>query len=792
MATTTASDTGRYVGEGVLRKEDPKLITGQATFIESIVPPGTLWLSIVRSTMAHARLKSVNVAHALEADGVVAAFTGPDLSDEWTAPLPLAWPVTDDIKIADHWAVAKDKVCHQGDAVAVILAESRAAADDAAELVEVEYEPLPLVTEVEAALADDAPIVHESFGTNKCYTWSLNNGDIDAAFKDAEVVVKERYVQQRLIANAIEPRGVVVLPIPASGEFTLWSSTQIPHILKVTLAMVMGIPEAKLRVIAPDVGGGFGSKLDVYAEEAICLALARRLGRPIKWVERRSEGYLSTVHGRDQVQYIELAATADGKIKGIRARLVVNMGAYLQLLTPGTPLLGAFLYCGSYGAEAYSFECTGVYTNTTPTDAYRGAGRPEATYAIERAIDALARKVGIDPVEIRRRNFLPKGEDVASPGGLQCDSIDFEATLDKALAMLDYPEFRKTQQARRDSGDHRQLGVGFSSYVEMCGLAPSKVLASLNYVAGGWDAATVRVLPTGKVEVAMGVTPHGQGHETSWSQITADALGVDFDDVVVLHSDTQVAPLGMDTYGSRSLSVGGVALHFACERVIAKAKKLAAHTLEVATDDLEFSEGKFSVKGVPDKAQTIQEVAFGAWSAHDLPDGIEPGLSESYVYDPPNFSFPFGTHICIVEVDTETGKCEITRYIAVDDCGNIINPMIVDGQIHGGIAQGAAQALYEEAVFDSAGNLLTSSMMNYLVPSAAEFPSFELGRNVTPNPTNPMGVKGIGEAGTIAATPAVVNAVIDALSHLGVEHLDMPASPETVWKTIQAAQGGAS
>lgn len=792
MTTATTKNAGRYVGGGILRKEDPKLLTGQATFVESILPSGTLWLTIVRSTMAHARLKSVNVAPALEAEGVVAAFTGADLADEWAAPLPMAWPVTDDIKIADHWAVAKDKVCHQGDAVAVVLAESRTASRDAAELVEVEYEPLPVVTDVEAALADDAPVVHEGFGTNKCYTWVLNNGDIDAVFKDAEVVVKERYVQQRLIGNAIEPRGVVVQPIPASGDFTLWTSTQIPHILKVTLAMVMGIPEARLRVIAPDVGGGFGSKLNVYAEEALCLALARRLGRPIKWVATRSEGYVSTTHGRDQVQYIELAATAEGKIKGVRARIVANMGAYLQLISPGTPLLGAFLYSGSYGAEAYSFECTGVYTNTTPTDAYRGAGRPEATYAIERAMDTLARKVGIDPVEVRRLNFLPKGENVPCPGGLQCDSIDFELPLDKALGMLDYAAFRKEQQARRDSGDTKQLGVGFSCYIEMCGLAPSQVLASLKYVAGGWDAATVRVLATGKVEVAMGVTPHGQGHETTWSQITADALGVDFDDVVVLHSDTQIAPLGMDTYGSRSLSVGGVALHYACNRVIEKGKKIAAHTLEVAPEDLEFAAGKFSVKGVPDKAQTIQEVAFGAWSAHNLPPGLEPGLNESYVYDPPNFAFPFGTHICIIEVDTETGKCEIARYIGVDDCGNVINPMIVDGQVHGGIAQGAAQALYEEAVYDSAGNLTTGSMMNYLVPSAAEFPSFELDRTVTPNPTNPMGVKGIGEAGTIAATPAVVNAVIDALSHLGVEHIDMPASPETVWNAIQAAQGGGS
>ncbi len=789
-ATTTSAE--RSVGVGVLRKEDPKLLSGQGTFVESITPPGTLWISMVRSPMAHARIKSIDLAAALAAPGVEAAFTGTDLADEWASALPMAWPVTEDIKIAEHWPVTKDKARYLGDAVAVVVATSRVAAKDAAELVEVDYEPLPVVTNAEAALEDGAPLVHEDFGTNKCYTWSLNNGDIDAVFKSADVVVKERYLQTRLIPNAIEPRGVVVQPLAAAGELTMWSATQIPHIAKLTLAMCVGIPEGKLRVIAPDVGGGFGSKLNVYAEEAICLALARRLGRPMKWVAERSEGYLATTHGRDLVQEIELAASKDGTIKGYRVRLVVNMGGYLQLLTPGVPVLGGFLYCGPYGGEAYSFECTGVYSNTTPTDAYRGAGRPEATYAIERAMDCLARKLGMDPVEIRRRNFLPKGSLVNSPGGLQFDSTDNEVALDKALEQFDYDGFRKDQQARRDSGDTKQIGVGFSTYAEMCGLAPSQLLGSLSYVAGGWEAAIVRMLPTGKVEVVTGASPHGQGHETAWSQITADALGVDFDDVTVLHGDTHVAPLGMNTYGSRSLAVGGVALHYACDRVVEKGKTIAAHLLEVAEEDLEFAAGSFTVKGVPDKTKSIQEVAFAAWTAHSLPEGTEPGLEATYVYDPPNFTFPFGTHICCVEVDTETGKVEVAKYHCVDDCGNVVNPMIVDGQIHGGLAQGIAQALYEEAIYDDDGNLTTSSMMNYLVPSAAELPSFQLDRTTTPSPTNPMGVKGIGEAGTIASTPAVINAVIDALSHLGVEHIDMPASPENVWKTIQAAQGGAS
>ncbi len=780
----------KYVGGGVKRKEDAKLLTGQGTFVESIAPPGTLWISVVRSPLAHATIVSVDLTPALGEPGVVAAFGGAELADDWAAGLPCAWPVTEDIKIPDHWPVAKEVVRHLGDAVAVVVATSRAEAKDAAELVEVDYEPLPVVTEIEAALADGAPLVHEDFGTNRCYTWALSNGDVDAAFQDAEVVIKQRYLQPRLIPNAIEPRGVVVQTVAAAGEFTMWSATQIPHIAKVTLAMTLGIPETKLRVIAPDVGGGFGSKLNVYAEEAICLALARRLGRPIKWVEERSEAYLATTHGRDLIQQIELAATKEGKIKAYRVKLLVNMGAYLQLITPGVPLLGAFVYCGCYGGEAYSLECTGVFSNTTPTDAYRGAGRPEATYAIERTIDALAHEVGLDPVEVRRRNFLPAGELVTSPGGLQFDSTNYEPSLDRALEMVHYDELRKEQQARQERRDAKQLGIGFSSYVEMCGLAPSQVLGSLRYGAGGWDAAVVRCLPTGKVEVVTGTSPHGQGHETAWSQIAADALGVPFDDVTVLHGDTAVAPLGMDTYGSRSAAVGGVALHNACQRVLEKAKLIAAHLLEVSPEDLEFDSGRFAVKGAPDKAKTIQEVAFAAWTAHSLPEGTEPGLEATHVYDPPNFTFPFGTHICAVEVDTETGKVDITRYVAVDDCGTVINPMIVDGQLHGGIAQGIAAALYEEAIYDSDGNLLTPSMINYLVPSAAEVPSFQLDRTVTPSPTNPLGVKGIGEAGTIAAGAAVMGAVADSLWHLGVRHIDMPATPENVWRAIQQAEGG--
>ncbi len=784
MAVTEEKIT-TYVGEAVGRKEDPELLTGQARFVDDLTVPGMVWAAVVRSPHAHARIKSVDCSKALAAEGVAAAFSGADLADE-LGGLPCAWPVTEDINMPTHRPLATDKARYVGDGVAVVVAESRALAKDAAELVEVDYEPLAAVTDVEAALTDGAPLVHDEFGTNRSYTWALTAGEVDKAFADAAVTVKERYRQQRLIPNAIEPRGVLVQPVPAQGEFTLWSATQVPHILRVLLSMILGIPESKLRVIAPDVGGGFGSKLNVYAEEALCLALARRLGRPVKWVEERSEAYLATIHGRDVVQEIELAATAEGKITAARTRLTAAMGAYLQLVTPGVPLLGAWLYAGAYGVEAYDFTCTGVFTNTTPTDAYRGAGRPEATYAIERAVDALARKLDLDPVELRRRNFISEfPATIAS--GLTIDSGDYHAALDRALAILDYDTVRREQAERRERGDTKQLGIGFSTYVEMCGLAPSRILAAIRYGAGGWDTATIRCLPTGTVQVLTGTSPHGQGHATTWSQIVADQLGVGYDEVEVLHGDTAVVPLGMDTYGSRSLAVGGVALYHAAQKVIAKARAIVSHQLEVAEDDLEYANGRFTVKGT-DRSMTVKETALAAWTAHNLPDGMEPGLEATYVYDPPNFSWPGGTHIAVVEVDTETGAADLARYVAVDDLGNVINPTIVDGQVHGGIAQGVAQALFEEAVYDDEGNLVTGSMINYLVPSAAELPSFELDRTVTPSPTNPLGVKGVGETGTIASVAAVMNAVVDALAPFGVTDIDMPASPERVWRALEEAR----
>ena len=794
MTTLESPPGGGVVGTRLLRKEDPALLTGEARFVDDIVVPGALHVAVVRSPFAHARIRSVDTAAAVALPGVVQVLTGADLREEWAAPMPCAWPVTEDMRNPEHLPVAVDKACYVGDAVAVVVAESREAAKDAADAVVVDFEELPAVVDLDDA-ASDRVVIHEALGTNVSYSWELipDPGAVDRAFAEAAHTVSERYVQQRLIPAAMEPRGVVVVPQPFGGEFTIYSGTQIPHILRVMFAATLGISEAKLRVIAPAVGGGFGSKLDVYAEELICLALARRLGRPVRWTEERIENAQATIQGRGQIQRIELAADADGRVTAVRVELLADMGAYLQLVTPGIPLLGAFLYHGVYDVPAYSFRCTSVFTTKTPTDAYRGAGRPEATYAIERAMDALAREVGVDPAEIRRRNFIaPDAFPYSSAAGLVFDSGDYAPALARALELADYDGVRAEQERRRAAGSSRHLGVGISSYVEMCGLAPSRVLASLSYGAGGWEAATVRILPTGKVQVVTGTSPHGQGHETSWSMLVADRLGIGPEDVEVLHGDTAVSPLGLDTYGSRSLAVGGTAVVIATDRVVAKARAIAAHQMEAAEEDLELVAGEFRVKGSPGRTMGLAAVAFEAFTAHNLPDEMEPNLEASTTWDPPNFTFPFGTHVAVVEIDGDTGRVELVRYVAVDDCGNRVNPMIVEGQVHGGIAQGVAQALYEEAVYDDGGNLVTSTLADYLVPSAAELPTFVLDHTVTPSPTNPLGVKGVGEAGTIAATPAVVNAVVDALSPFGVTDIDMPASPERVWVAMGAGRGAGS
>ncbi|MEE3116336.1 MAG: xanthine dehydrogenase family protein molybdopterin-binding subunit [Actinomycetota bacterium] len=794
MTVTESPFTGGIVGESRLRHEDAALLTGEAKFIDDLQIPGALWVACVRSPHAHARIGGIDASAALAIDGVVAVYSGDDLADAWAAPLPCAWPVTEDMKNPAHHPVAQGKANYAGDIVAVVVAESRYAAADGLEGVVVDYEPLDAVVTIEDAETDRV-VIHESEGTNVSYVWPLvpDPDAVEAAFADAAYHVTETFVHQRLIPTAMEPRGVAAVPAPHNGDMILYSSTQIPHILKVMAAITLGLPEQKVRVIAPSVGGGFGCKLNVYAEEIICMALAQRHGVPVRWTEGRTEAAGSTIHGRAQRQTIELAADADGKLTAVRATLLADMGAYLQLVAPGVPLLGAFLYHGLYDVPVYSFTCKSVFTNLTPTDAYRGAGRPEATYAIERAMDALAVVVGVGPDEIRSRNFIPTEKfPYDSPAGLTFDSGNYQPTLDRAKELVDWDGRRAEQAERRAAGATTHLGLGISSYVEMCGLAPSRTLAALNYGAGGWESATVRILPTCKVQVVTGVTPHGQGHETCWSMIVADQLGIDPDDVEVLHSDTAISPLGMDTYGSRSLAVGGTAIWMATEKVIDKARAIAAHMLEANADDLEFAGGTFSVRGSPDQVVPLAGVAFGAFTAHDLPDGMEPNLQAQVTFDPSNFVFPFGTHIAVVEVDEATGAVELLDYAAVDDCGNQINPLIVEGQLHGGIVQGIAQALWEDAAYDADGQCRAANLADYLVPSAAECIDMKLDYTVTPSPSNPMGVKGIGEAGTIASTPAVMNAVVDALRPMGITDITMPASPMTVRRSIEAAQGGSA
>jgi carbon-monoxide dehydrogenase large subunit len=777
------------LGRARLRKEDARLVTGETNWTDNLVLPGMLHMAFVRSPMAHARIMSVDLSAARSMPGVIAVFSGADFADE-QGSLPCAWPVTEDIIMPAHPPMATDEVRYVGEAVAVVVARNRYEAADAAATIDVTYEPLPAVLDIRTALDEGSPKVHAE--GNKSFEWVFAQGDLDEAFRGAPVVIERNYRQQRLIPSAMEPRAV--LAMCEAGEFTLWSATQIPHVLRFLLAVVTGIPEQNLRVIAPDVGGGFGSKLQVTAEEVLALLVTRKLGKPVKWTESRSEGNLTVHHGRDQWQRIRVAADADGRLRGLSVDLLADMGAYLMLVTPGVPLLGAFMYNSIYKWDAYSFRCTGVFTTKMPTDAYRGAGRPEATFAIERIMDELAAELGMDPLELRERNWIKHDEfPFTTIATLTYDSGNYEAATAKAKELFGYDQLKAEQAERISRGDPVRLGVGVSTYTEMCGLAPSRVLGSLAYGAGGWEHASIRVLPTGKVEVVTGSSAHGQGHETAWSQIVADQLGVPFEDIRVLHGDTQIAHKGMDTYGSRSLTVGGMALVGACDKVIAKAKHVASALLEAPPEEIDFSGGVFSARGGSGATKTIQEIALATFAAHNLPDGTEPSLDADATYDPDNFSFPHGTHLCAVEVDTDTGMVTIRSYVAVDDIGKVVNPLIVEGQVHGGIAQGIGQALYEEAVYDDDGNLLTTTLADYLVPSAADLPSYVTSRTESPA-DNRLGVKGVGEAGTIASTPAVVNAIVDALRPLGIRDVTMPCTPERVWRAIQGARenGGAA
>jgi aerobic carbon-monoxide dehydrogenase large subunit len=772
---------GNGIGTATLRKEDAEFITGQGRYVDDIQLPGMRYLSFVRSPHAHAEITRIETARALEMPGVTAVFTIDDLQFE--GGVPCGSNPTGDAKQPERPMLARGKVRMVGEPVAVVVAETRYAAADGAAAVEVDYEPLPAVADVEQAVAEGAPQVHDDVPGNLCCTIAHETDGFADAVAGAEVVVKQRIVNQRLTPVAIEPRGVVAQYIPASEEVTLYSSTQVPHFVRTFVAVVCGISEAKVRVIAPDVGGGFGSKLNTYAEEYVAVAVSRALGgTPVKWTEGRSENMLATTHGRDHVQFAELYATGDGEIVGVKLHILSAMGAYLQLLSPTIPHLGVFVATGVYDIPNLSISIDCVFTNTTPTDALRGAGRPEAIHTIERMVDLLARRLELDPVDVRRKNFIREfPATVAS--GVQYDSGDYDKTLDRALELIDYEELRLEQQRAKAEG--RLMGIGFSTYVEICGLAPSAVTNAMGIGAPGWESSTLRIHPTGKATVITGTSPHGQGHATTWSQIVESELGIAFDDVEVIHGDTAFAPYGLGTYGSRSLAVGGTALYKSIEKVKEKARTIAAHMLEASPDDLEWHAGRFQVKGSPDRAHTIADVIGAAWAAADLPEGVEPGLEETTFFDPPNCTFPFGCHVCVTEVDRETGKVEIKRYLAVDDCGRQINPMIVDGQVQGGVAHSIGQALFEETVYDENGQCLTTTLVDYMLPSAAEIPPIETERTETLSPTNPLGVKGIGEAGTIAATAAIVNSVCDALD---IEHIDMPLQPERVWRVLQGME----
>jgi carbon-monoxide dehydrogenase large subunit len=781
--------TTRIFGSGIRRREDPRLITGDATYTDDVQLPGMVHAAILRSPHAHAKIISIDITEASGAPGVVAVYTGAD-TDGVLNPIPCAWlPPDCDIKAVDHPAIAKDVVRYQGDAVAVVVAEDRYQAEDALELINVEYEVLPSVVNPEAAMQPGAPQIHEDAPNNQAFHWVAAGGDTDAAFADADVIVKDTILQQRLIPNAMEPRSAVANWTRSMGELTLWSTSQNPHIVRFLGSLVTGIPEHKIRVIATEVGGGFGSKIPMYADEMITSFCSMRLNRPVKWTATRSEGFLATIHGRDHVEHVELAATREGKITGIRSVVYAGMGAYLSTAGPGVPtILHGLIYSGPYDIGATRADIYGVFSNTTPVDAYRGAGRPEATFLIERLIDLLAVELGTDPVELRRKNLIPKfedGHDVAS--GITYDSGDYEPLLNMVLGHVDYQALRQEQARMRERGAY--MGIGVTCYAEICGLGPSQVAGAVGFGGGLWESAIVRFHPTGKVNVYIGTAPHGQGEETTFAQIIADELGVDVDDVGVIHGDTSNTPMGWGTYGSRTTAVGGAALALAARKVKEKARLLAAHLLEAAEADVEYDDGKFFVKGSPDQSKTIQEIATMANVAWNMPEGMEPGLEASAFYDPPNFVYPFGTHLAVVEVDIDNGNIVIKRYVAGDDCGPQINPMIVEGQIHGGVVQGWGQALWEGVVYDDNGQLLTGSMTDYALPRAHMFPDMEILSTVTPSPHNPLGVKGIGETGAIASTVTVYNAVIDALRPLGVTHLDMPLTPEKVWKAIRQGQG---
>jgi carbon-monoxide dehydrogenase large subunit len=790
--------TARLLGASIKRREDPRFITGKGNYTDDLKLPGMTYAAFVRSPHAHAGVRKIDTARALKHPGVVAVFTGKDMTG--VNSLPCGWDlrkdknvpgVVQDLAMVPHMPLISDVVRHVGDPVAVVIADSQDAALDAADLVTVDWDVKPSVTATAGATQAGAAQIHAGAPGNVAFKWELGGGDLDAAFKSADVVVKKRIVNQRLVANAMEPRACVARFEESTGDLTLWVTSQNPHVHRLLMcAFVLGIPEHKVRVISPDVGGGFGSKIFLYNEEVVCSWASRQIKRPIRWTSTRREAYMTDAQGRDHVTDAAMAMSKDGKILGLHVKTTANLGAYLSTFAPAVPtFLYGTLLNGVYAMGAIKCEVTGVFTNTTAVDAYRGAGRPEACYVLERMVDAAAAALKMDPADVRRKNFIPKFSGAYQTHvAVSYDSGDYALAFDRLLQMFDYKKFRAEQAEARKTG--RYLGVGFSTYIEACSIAPSKLVGALGAGAGLYESGKVRVHPTGGVTVYTGSHSHGQGHETTFAQLVADELQIPMDQVEVVHGDTGAIPFGMGTYGSRSASVGGTALHMSVNKIKEKAKKIAAHLLEASASDIEYVGGQFQVRGAPGMAVPWGAVALTAYVPHNYPEGLEPGLEETSFYDPSNFCFPFGAHACVVEVDGDTGHVKIVRYVAVDDVGNVINPMIVDGMVHGGIAQGVAQALWEGAVYDEeSGQLVSGSLMDYALPKADMLPMYETARTETPTPVNPLGIKGAGETGTIASTPAVVNAVVDALSGFGVDHIEaMPLTPERVWKIIQAAK----
>jgi carbon-monoxide dehydrogenase large subunit len=769
----------KLLGERIKRKEDPRLIQGLAHYVDDLKLDGMLHMTFARSVHAHARISSIEVSAAQAMPGVRAILTGKDLEGK-LGLVPCAAGM-EGLKVPEHPCLAVNKVCYVGEPVAAVVATDQYLARDAADKIVINYEPLPVVSDPEKALHKDSPRLHDKFTDNVAFVANLEGGNWKAVETDKSLkVIKQRLISQRLAPVSMETRGVIASFSPGDDSLTVWSSTQIPHILKTQLAIMAGLDEARCRVITPEVGGGFGSKLNVYGEEGVACFVSRKLGKPVKWIESRRENMLATIHGRDQIDDVEVYVRPDGKVVGLKCWIIADLGAYHQLLTPAIPTLTALMILGCYNIPNVFVETKGVFTNKMATDAYRGAGRPEATYIIERAMDLVAYELGMDPAEVREKNFpAPNEFPLALPTGVTYDTANYQKSLKKVLKAAGYWKLRKEQERLRKKGKY--IGIGLSTYVEICAMGPSSRMP-----AGGWEHGTVRVEPTGKVTVLSGASPHGQGEETTFAQIVAEGLGISMDDVTVFHGDTAVVPMGIGTFGSRTTAVGGTAIHLATERLKKKMARFAAHKLGVRPGEMVFADGKLQTADGT-KSMAFGDVVGEAYFARHLPPGVEPGLTEQSVFEPPNYTFPFGAHIAVTELDGETGEVRLRNYFAVDDCGRILNPLLVDGQVHGGLAQGIGQALWEDHVYDENGQLLTGTLMDYVVPKAHQFPWFETSHTETKTPVNPLGVKGVGEAGTIGSTPAVVNSVVDALRPFGVRHIDMPLKPEKVWKLMKSA-----